>query len=96
MEQWLNNIESDTSHRSAHAKVAVDKPASLVDGCFVAASTAPVPQPGGLSFTGTSGPCPAVYPVFASAGCWSAVGSGVSEVRAGTGELCQLSGDVHG
>jgi hypothetical protein len=24
MEQWLNNIESDTSHRSAHAMVAVD------------------------------------------------------------------------
>jgi len=66
MEQWLNNIESDTSHRSAHAKVAVDKPASLVDGCFVSASTTPVPQPGGLSFSGTAGPCPAAYPVYSN------------------------------
>jgi len=66
MEQWLDNIEADTGHRSLHEKVAADKPANLVDGCFLTATSTPVPQPGGLSFTGTSGPCPAAYPVYSN------------------------------
>ncbi len=66
MDQWLDNIQSDRSWRSPKAKIARDKPAGLADGCFLSnTQTSPTLQPGGLSVTGTSGPCETVYPVHA-------------------------------
>jgi hypothetical protein len=64
MNQWLDNIASDSSQRSLTAKIPRDKPAGLADGCFLNASqTSPAPQPGGLTATGNSGPCETVYPI---------------------------------
>jgi hypothetical protein len=66
MNQWLDNIQSDRSWRSLKAKISSDKPAGLADGCFLSATqTSPTLQPGGLSATGTSGPCETAYPVHA-------------------------------
>ncbi|MGH2882172.1 MAG: DUF6351 family protein, partial [Solirubrobacteraceae bacterium] len=64
MDQWLNNIEGDYSWRSIKAKISRDRPAGLADGCFLSdAETSPTLQPGGLTATGTSGPCETVYPI---------------------------------
>ena len=66
MNQWLDNIAGDRSRRPAKAKIAGDKPAGLADGCFLDPSqTTPTLQPGGLTATGTSGPCATAYPVHA-------------------------------
>ena len=66
MNQWLDNIQSDRSWRSPKAKIANDKPAGLADGCFLSATqTSPTLQPGGLTATGTSGPCETAYPIHA-------------------------------
>jgi hypothetical protein len=66
MNQWLDNIQADRSWHSLKAKIARDKPAGLADGCFLDPSqTSPTPQPGGLTASGTSGPCETVYPVHA-------------------------------
>lgn len=66
MNQWLDNIQADRSWRDVKAKIATDKPAGLADGCFLNASqTSPTLQPGGLTASGTSGPCETVYPIYA-------------------------------
>jgi Tannase-like family of unknown function (DUF6351) len=66
MNQWLDNIAADNSRRSLEAKIAQDKPTGLADGCFLSTSqTSPTLQPGGLTATGTSGPCETVYPIYA-------------------------------
>ncbi|MBV9416654.1 MAG: hypothetical protein JO363_16850, partial [Solirubrobacterales bacterium] len=66
MNQWLDNIAGDGSWRSQRAKIARDRPAGLADGCFLTPSqTTPTLQPGGLTATGTSGPCETAYPVHA-------------------------------
>ncbi len=67
MNQWLDNIASDGSWWSLKTKIARDKPAGLADGCFLDPSqSSPTLQPGGLSATGSSGPCETVYPVHAN------------------------------
>lgn len=66
MNEWLDKIDGDRSWRSLKAKIALDKPAGLGDGCFLDPSqTSPTLQPGGLTATGTSGPCETVYPIHA-------------------------------
>jgi hypothetical protein len=66
MDQWLGNIQADRSWRSLTAKIARDKPVGLADGCFLTAGqTSPTLQPGGLTASGTSGPCETVYPIHA-------------------------------
>ena len=66
MDQWLDNIRTDHSWRSLTAKIARDKPVGLGDGCFLDPSqTSPTLQPGGLSASGTSGPCETAYPIHA-------------------------------
>jgi hypothetical protein len=60
MDAWLTNIKNDHSHLSAQQKVLDDKPAELTDGCFLSATTEPVPQT--LTDPGT-GQCGAAYPV---------------------------------
>lgn len=66
MDQWLNNIQADHSWRSPEARIARDKPSGLADGCFLSPTqTSPTLQPGGLTVTGTSGPCETVYPIHA-------------------------------
>jgi hypothetical protein len=65
MDQWLENIAADGSHAPAAIKVARNKPAGLVDGCFLdPAQTVPTPQPGGLTADGRSGPCESRYPIY--------------------------------
>jgi hypothetical protein len=39
MDQWLANLEQDTSNLSREQKVAKDKPADAVDFCFLPADT---------------------------------------------------------
>lgn len=64
MNRWLDNIAGDQSGSSPKAKIARDKPAGLADGCFLnATQTSPTLQPGGLTATGSSGPCETVYPI---------------------------------
>ena len=67
MDQWLDNIEADTSSRSLATKVAHDKPASLVDACFLGNSPTetPTPQPHGLTYSGTAEPCETAYRIHA-------------------------------
>ena len=66
MERWLNAISADGSHAPAPVKIARDKPADLVDGCFLdPGQIAPTPQPGGLTAAGRSGPCESRYPISA-------------------------------
>jgi len=66
MNQWLDNIAGDSSGWSLKARIARDKPAGLADGCFLAPTqTSPTLQPGGLTATGSNGPCETVYPVHA-------------------------------
>jgi hypothetical protein len=66
MNQWLDNIAGDSSRRSMSAKIALDRPAGLADGCFLhPGDTSPALQPGGLTATGTSGPCQTMFPVYA-------------------------------
>jgi Tannase-like family of unknown function (DUF6351) len=62
MDQWLSNIDADTSHRSLQTKVAQDKPSGLGDGCFVSSSTRIV-EP--LTYKGT-GTCPTLFPIFSN------------------------------
>jgi hypothetical protein len=65
MDQWLDDIAADGSHAPATVKVARNKPAGLVDGCFLdPGQTVPTPQPGGLTADGRSGPCESRYPVY--------------------------------
>jgi hypothetical protein len=65
MDQWLDDIAADGSHAPATVKVARNKPAGLVDGCFLdPAQTVPTPQPGGLTADGRSGPCESRYPIY--------------------------------
>ncbi len=62
MDQWLTNIEADTSHRSQQFKVIADKPTGLGDGCYLSATNRIVEQ---LTYP-ASGQCGAVYPVGAN------------------------------
>jgi hypothetical protein len=62
MDQWLTNIDLDTSHRSLQSKVAQDKPSGLGDGCFVSDATRIVEA---LTYKG-SGTCPTLYPIFSN------------------------------
>jgi Tannase-like family of unknown function (DUF6351) len=68
MNEWLGNIEADKAHRKASEKIGADKPAGLADGCFVGNSPteAPTPQPGGLTYAGSEGPCENVYKAHAN------------------------------
>jgi hypothetical protein len=60
MDQWLANITSDASDGSRQAKVALDKPVGLADGCFLKGTFLPEQ----LTYQG-HGPCEAAFPAFA-------------------------------
>ena len=60
MDQWLSNITADTSGQSLQAKVALDKPAGLTDGCFLNGSFVSEQ----LTYQG-HGPCETAFPAFA-------------------------------
>ncbi len=60
MDQWLSNITADKSGQSLQAKVALDKPAGLTDGCFLNGSFVSEQ----LTYQG-HGPCEAAFPAFA-------------------------------
>jgi hypothetical protein len=60
MDQWLSNITADKSGQSLQAKVALDKPAGLTDGCFLSGSFVSEQ----LTYQG-HGPCEAAFPAFA-------------------------------
>jgi hypothetical protein len=60
MDGWLSSIAADTSHRSRQAKVALDKPDGLTDGCFLNGSFVR----GQLTYGG-QGPCETAFPAFA-------------------------------
>ena len=60
MDQWLANVTSDTSDRSLQAKVALNKPVGLSDGCFLNGTFVPER----LTYQG-HGPCEAAFPAFA-------------------------------
>jgi hypothetical protein len=62
MDQWLTNIETDASHRSAQQKVIANKPAGLGDGCYLSATDRILER----ATYPASGRCGAAYPVGAN------------------------------
>ena len=58
MDQWLSNIESDTSHKPLAKKVIADKPTGATDECWI-----------GAALTETTDPaaCAAAFPYFGDA-----------------------------
>jgi hypothetical protein len=59
MDQWLDAIDADTSHRPLSAKVAADRPQNVTDGCILDNGTLVHEK---LSYTG-SGQCATAFPV---------------------------------
>ncbi|MFF1822920.1 DUF6351 family protein [Kribbella sp. NPDC058245] len=77
MDRWLAAITTDTSKRSAQAKVIANKPADLNDGCYVSA-TQRVDQP--LNYP-PAGTCGTTYPVAANPRIAAGSDAGVSKLK---------------
>jgi hypothetical protein len=58
MDQWLSNIEGDTSHQPLAKKVIADKPAGATDECWIGA---------GLTETTDPAACAAAFPYYGDA-----------------------------